>query len=235
MQIKHKYISNQIEKDIMDGVYDHTSKLPTEDQLIEKYNVSRNTIRKAITTLVQKGIVMAIQGSGMFIRQKYTEGYLILENFRGLTQDVNRKSLHNQIIKFERMEADEKIAGIMNCEVGTPLYFVNRLRIVDGKKFVVEYSYYNKLIIPYLNEDIISGSIYQYIQNDLLLEIGYADRIIRAEKLDAVNASLLGLQENDPVLITENLAMLKNGSVFDYSIDYYHYEHTKFLKLSNTL
>ncbi len=233
MQAKHKLISNQIEEDIMNHVY--TTKLPTEDQLIERYEVSRNTIRKAITTLVQKGIIMPIQGSGMFIRKKYAEGYQVLENFRGLTQDVSRRTLENIVLGFDLVKADERLAEIMGCEIDTPLYYVNRLRIVDGKKLVVEYSYFNKLIIPYLSEEIVKGSIYQYVTNDLRLEIGYADRIIRADKLDKINAEHLGLQEHDPVLVTENLAMLKNGMIFDYSFDYYHYEHTKFLKLSNFL
>ncbi|NMB18685.1 MAG: GntR family transcriptional regulator, partial [Erysipelothrix sp.] len=62
--MKHKYqiVSASIEHKINTDLY--KDKLPTEDELIVEYGVSRNTIRKAIQILVQKGIIIPIQGSG---------------------------------------------------------------------------------------------------------------------------------------------------------------------------
>jgi len=58
-------IADDITKSINEGLFD--KKLPTEVQLMARYNVSRNTIRKAIDLVYQKGLLRRVQGSGYFI------------------------------------------------------------------------------------------------------------------------------------------------------------------------
>lgn len=233
MSAKYKQISDAIEKEIESGKYREVNKLPTEDELIDQYKVSRNTIRNAVDILVKRGIIMPIQGSGMFLRKVPTDGCVNLENFHGLTAGFNKSVVEAEVIDFQLTQADNQLAEIMQCQPGTPLYYVERLRLVDGKKFVVEYSHFNKDLIPYLSREIASGSIYHYITEDLKKQIGYVDRVIEAGILNRHDADLLGLQEGEPALISINRAMLKSGAIFDYSIDIHNYKHTKFLKLSN--
>jgi len=233
MSAKYKLVSDSIQRDIEAGKYALTGKLPTEDDLISYYKVSRNTIRKAVDLLVKRGIVMPIQGSGMFLRKVPTEGCVNLENFHGLTAGFNNNRVEARVVEFKLIEADAELAEIMQCNLGTPLYYIERLRLVDGKKFVIEYSHFNKDVIPYLSKEIASSSIYQYITEDLKKQIGYVDRVIEAGRLNRHDAELLGLEEGEPALISINRAMLKSGVIFDYSIDIHNYKHTKFLKLSN--
>ncbi len=233
MALKHKWVSNLIEDEIMNGKYNESGKLPTEEELIEQYQVSRNTLRKAIDTLTQKGYIMTIQGSGMFIRRPTFEGCITLDNFRGLTADVAHEVLETIVLDFREGEADECIAAKLQCEVHTPIYTIVRLRIVNNHPFVIEYSWYNRELIPGLTKEIAQASIYGYIRDELKKEIGFVDRMIKAQRLTAQDANLLGLQEGDPALLSINMSMLKNGKVFDYSIDVHNYEQTTFLKLSN--
>lgn len=231
--MKHKYqvVSSSIESKIREGVYQE--KLPTEDELIVVYEVSRNTIRKAIEVLVSKGIVIPIQGSGLFIREISVDGAINLETFRGLTQDFPNSDIKTHVIEFEERNADEAISKELKCEVGAPIYYIKRLRVVDKIKWVIEYSYFNRKHVPYLNREILEGSIYNYIREGLNKQIGYVDRVIEARKLTKDEAELLGLNENDPALLSVNKSMLRTGEIFDYSIDVHNYKHTKFLKLSN--
>lgn len=233
MSAKYKMVSDAIQRDIEGGKYEEAGKLPTEDVLIDQFQVSRNTIRKAVDLLVKRGVIMPIQGSGMFLRKAPTDGCVNLENFHGLTAGFYRNKVDTKVIDLKLTQADSRLAEIMQCPLNTPLYYVERLRLVDGKKFVVEYSHFNKDVVPYLSREIASGSIYSYITGDLKMQIGYVDRVIEAGSLNRHDAELLGLEEGDPALISINRAMLKNGIVFDYSIDIHHYKHTKFLKLSN--
>ncbi|MGL5541407.1 MAG: GntR family transcriptional regulator [Erysipelotrichaceae bacterium] len=235
MTLKHKIVSNLIESDIINGLYKEGGKLPTEEELIEQYQVSRNTLRKAIDTLTRKGYVMPIQGSGLFIRRSNFEGCITLDNFRGLTQDIAHDQLESIVLEFSETQADEAIAEKLHCAIGTPIYIIVRLRIVNGIPYVVEYSWYNGLLVPGLNQDIARASIYQYVSAALNKEIGFVDRMIRADKLSAKDATLLGLEEGDPALISINTSMLKNGKVFDYSIDIHNFKETTFLKLSNPI
>jgi len=229
---KYKTVADHIEKDIQDGVYQDAIKLPTEDDLIESFQVSRNTIRKAIEILVKKGIVFSIQGSGLFVRRSSCEGCVNLENFHGLTA-VFKENVSSKVVDFQQIPASEWVASKLNCKVGDPIYYIERVRYLNKKPYVYEYSYYNKEYVPYLSKELIEGSIYRYITEDLRLQIGYVDRVIFADKLTSKQAIALDLNEGDPARVTHNLAMLKSGVVFDYSIDIHHYKETRFLKLAN--
>ncbi|WP_310938736.1 GntR family transcriptional regulator [Clostridium sp. SHJSY1] len=233
MAIKYKEIGNSIEERIISGVYKQSKKLPTEEELMREYMVSRNTIRKAISLLVDRGYLYQVQGSGIFIRQTSKDGFITLGNMRGLTGDFPSKKITTKLLELRVIEASEELAEKMRCVVGTNLYFVKRLRFLDDENFAVEYSYYNKDIVPYLNNEIVEKSIYEYILKDLKLNIGFADKMIYCDKLDNEHSELLCLDEGDPATIIEDTVFLTNGLIFDISKVIYNYKMAKMLSLAN--
>lgn len=233
MSTKYKQIVSELEADLLSGKYNEVKKLPREEDLIEKYQVSRTTIRKAIAILVNKGYVYQVQGSGIFIREASLQDYVSLENLKGLTRDFPDKKIESKLINLMVINADEDLAKQMKCDVGTDIYFLERLRYVNEEPFAVEYTYLNKNVIPYMSEEIAHRSIYSFIINDLKLSIGFADKIIYADKLDSESAQLLQLSENDPTLVIENTVFLTNGTVFEVSKVIHNYKNTKLLKLAN--
>ncbi|MFP5111738.1 GntR family transcriptional regulator [Bacillaceae bacterium C204] len=233
MAVKYKEIADCLEQEIRDGKFDQTKKLPTEDELIKKFEVSRNTIRKAVTQLVNLGLIYQVQGSGMFLRDKSVTDYINLGSLRGLTKDLNSKVIETKILSLQVQTADEIIAKQMRCEVGTKLYYIKRLRVVDHEPFSIEISYFNKDIVPYLNEDIASSSIYSFLIDDLKLNIGFADKVINCEKIDEASAELLHIHPLDPALIIENTVCLTNGTIFEVSKSLFHYQKAKILNRIN--
>jgi GntR family transcriptional regulator of bglA len=233
MAVKYKEIADCLEREIRDGKFDTAKKLPTEEELINNFNVSRNTIRKAINQLVNLGLIYQVQGSGMFLREKSVTDYINLGSLRGLTKDLTSKIIETKILELHVLEADEVIAKQLRCEVGAKLYYIKRLRIVDKEPFSIEISYFKKDIVPYLNEDIASSSIYSYLIEDLKLNIGFADKIINCEKISEANARLLHVKPLDPALIIENTVCLTNGTIFELSKSVFHYEKAKILNRIN--
>ncbi|MGL5384101.1 MAG: GntR family transcriptional regulator [Tannerellaceae bacterium] len=232
MSSAYKEIAESIIRDLKAGKYHDTKKLPKEEELIQQYGVSRTTIRKSINILVNKGYVYQVQGSGIFVREAALQDYVSLENVKGLTRDFPTKTVHAKLLKLEIIEANKTLANEMQCEIGTKIYYLERLRSVDGKKFALEYSYFNKNIIPYLSEEIIKSSIYSYIIDDLKLTIGFADKIITADKLSPMEAELLELESGDPALMLKSTVFLSNGKIFEVSKSIHHYQNAKLLKLA---
>lgn len=233
MAVKYKEIADYLERDIRDGKFDTAKKLPTEEELINNFKVSRNTIRKAINQLVNLGLIYQVQGSGMFLREKSITDYINLGSLRGLTKDLTSKIIETKILELHVVEAEEVIAKQLRCEVGANLYYIKRLRIVDKEPFSIEISYFKKDIVPYLNEDIASSSIYRYLIEDLKLNIGFADKVINCEKIGEANAELLHVKPLDPALIIENTVCLTNGTIFELSKSVFHYEKAKILNRIN--
>ena len=233
MSTKYQKILDDLERDIINGKYNEIKKLPKEEELINMYDVSRTTVRKAISILVNKGYVYQVQGSGIFLRDAALKGYLSLENLRGLRRDYPDKKIESKVIQLKLIEAPDFVSEKMKIEIGKPVYFLERLRIVDNESFAIEYTYFNKKVIPYLNEDIAKKSIYSYIIDDLGMTIGFAERVIYADKLNKDDAKALELNENDPALIIDSVEFIGTGEVFAVSKTIHNYKNTKLLKLSN--
>jgi GntR family transcriptional regulator of bglA len=233
MAIKYKEIADRLEKEIQEGKFNQTKKLPTEEEMIKEFEVSRNTIRKAVTQLVNRGYIYQVQGSGMFLREESVTDYINLGSLRGLTEDLKSKKVETKVLSLHVVEADELTAKGLRCAPETKLYYVKRLRIVDDEPFSIEISYFKKDVVPYLNEEIASSSIYSYLIDDLKLNIGFADKVINCEKTDEESAALLHIDPFDPALIIENTVCLTNGTIFEWSKSIFHFQKAKILNRIN--
>lgn len=233
MGVKYKEIAEILQDDIINGKYKEKSKLPTVEELMKDFNVSKNTLRAAIELLVDKGYIYQVQGSGIFVRPTSRDGYINITNMRGITTDFKDHKVESKILDFKIITADEELAEKMRCEIGTEIYNVKRLRIMDGQPFSIEDSFFNKDLVPYLNNEIIQNSIYKYIKTALKLTIGFADKIICCEKLSAEEADLIGVNEGEATLVIENTVYLTNGLIFDVSRSKYNYNNTKLISVAN--
>lgn len=230
--LKYEMIVNSLQKRIMAGEFSDVKKLPTEEKLIEEYKVSRNTLRNAIKILMNLGLLYPVQGSGMFVRPPKRKGTVYLNSTRGVTMDNPGKKMVTQLLEFELISADKDLARQMECKIGTTVYYLKRLRIVDDVPHAIERTYYNKEIIPYLNREIAEGSIFNYIKEDLKITFGFADKYLSAIKLTPLDATLLQLSENDPAIMIEDTIYLTNGQLFNTSNIIYNYQSTNFYSVA---
>ena len=90
---------------------------------MNRFEVSRNTIRKVISQLVNRGYIFQVQGSGMFLRETSVTDYINLGSLRGLTKNLVSQNIETKVLELEVIDADEEIAKRMQCEAGTRLYF----------------------------------------------------------------------------------------------------------------
>lgn len=224
---KYDAIALDLRRRINRGEFKNTNKLPTGRELMEQYEVSKNTVTNAINLLINDGSIFAIHGSGFYIR-KQNEGTIKLNNTSGFYSDHPGKKIERTILKFELFKCDEEFANIMECEIGTQVYFIKRLMYIDDKPFAVEYTYYNKDIIPYLNENIAQKSIFTFITEDLKLNIGFSEKYIFAKPLSEEDRGLLKLESGAFGLIIEDSTFLSNGKKFNHSKIWYNYKYANF-------
>ncbi|QLK86577.1 GntR family transcriptional regulator [Staphylococcus sp. 17KM0847] len=230
--LKYQTIANEIENYIETHQLQHGEKLPVLDQLMTQFNTSKTTIIKALDSLEKQGIVFQVRGSGIFVRRKKRADYISLLSNQGFKQELEQFNITSDIIEFNIQKPTHKIAQNLHISLDQDIYYVKRVRHMDGKPFCIESSYYNKAYVTYLNNEIIQNSIFSYIQEGLGLKIGFSDFYMQMDKLTAFEATHLHLQENDPKLIVEQLFYLTNGVPFNYSEIHYHYQYAKFYVFS---
>lgn len=233
MATKQRELAVKIRRRIEAGEFSEANRLPTEDQLIEQYGVSRYCVRGAIAVLAEAGEVFPVRGSGVFVREDSGGSYMPISTSYGISADFSGHKVTSKVQELSLVRADAQLAQRMRCEVDAQVWRVVRLRCVDGAPISYETACYLKEYVPYLNEDIAKGSLYTYMRNDLGLNFGFADKVIRMGWLDAEAARLLGLKEGDPAICIEDDAFLSNGRLFNESRNLYHYKNAKFYSMAS--
>ena len=113
---KYSTIADKLKEEIGLGVYSATGKLPTEYELVSRFNVSRQTIRQAMSSLKAEGIVYQVQGSGTYVSKTsaggrrapesafknvfvictYISEYIFLSIIRGIESTLNGTGFREQ-------------------------------------------------------------------------------------------------------------------------------------------
>lgn len=226
--LKYQIIANEIEDNIYSNDLPQGTKLPTVENLASEYKVSKSTIVKAIESLVSKGIVYQLQGSGIFVRRRNRSGYIDLNITQGFTTSLKEFNITSKVLEFNLIRADEEISELIECNINDEIYLVKRLRYIDDEIMCYEEAYYKKSIVPYLTKEIAQGSIFEYLQTALNLNIGFSDRYLHLEKLDNNHANLLDLTPNDPAMVVLEQIYLSSGVCFNVSKLVYNYKNTQF-------
>jgi GntR family transcriptional regulator len=181
MEPKYIQLKNQIKEDIKNEKYERGRKIPSEKQLMEIYELSRDTVRKALSILVQEKILYKIQGSGTFVADEVFSQTLL--KFYSFTDEMKKlgKVPSSKILSFKKVS--NKNEECMECFKGTEtLYELIRLRLADDKPVMYEVTYLNPALLPDLTLELLNEKpLYEVIRKDYNLEFNKA-----VEKFKAV-------------------------------------------------
>ena len=194
-------------------------KLPTERELAEIYNVSRHTIREALKKLNNIGIIQVVQGSGIFINQKFHQSPLI---YNSITEKKYNQ-IKSKIIYFVIKKPDKEEKKIFDLKEGELLWEFQRIRIVDYKITQIETSKLPIYLFRDLNEKDIENSIQKYVRSKKM-KISHHMTTYEAVSINKEQAGLLNCKKGIPAMKILNRGILENGLVYTYSeiidIDY---------------
>lgn len=109
-----KQITLEIEKAIKNGIFKVGEKIPSEPDLVKEFSVSRNTIREAIQSLIQAGVLESRQGDGTYVlTNDRFEANIFTRLSNSKIQEVHevRVSLEKEIVKLatQRRTKDDLI------------------------------------------------------------------------------------------------------------------------------
>ncbi len=147
----HSTVAADLRRSITDGEYEPGQALPSESQLEAKYNVSRVTVRRALLSLEQEGLVAARAGVGRVVRERRAMVYRPQadeEPRRSKTMDRFMASLSeegrrpSQSIEVQVEPADKIVAERYEVPQGTPMAVRKRVRSIDGEPFNINDTYY---------------------------------------------------------------------------------------------
>lgn len=124
-------LANILRHSMATGILRPGDQLPSEAQLCERYGVSPMTVRRAINTLVEQGVVHAEQGRGTFVRPiAMGEAVFQLRELQDLFGDIERTTVN--VLETRIVKADERIARKLAIAVGQRTIYFRRILLRDG-------------------------------------------------------------------------------------------------------
>lgn len=142
-------IYDDLRKNILSEKYKKGEKIHSERQLMEKYKVSRTTIRQALSFLQQDGYIYKIQGKGNFVSNKPIDQNL--NNFYSFSNEVLEagKTPTSVLVSHKIIECNSRLSEIFGINEGSKLFNIKRLRLIDDipvmleETFIPEYRFKN--------------------------------------------------------------------------------------------
>ncbi len=228
---KYELISEEIRKRIGTAYYPEDQPIPDENSLAAEFQCSRMTMKRALDLLVAEGLLFRKRGHGTFIvKAALNQGAINVSGHenKGFTKVMADKNVTTQIIHFDVHFPSKEVAAHLSIDSTTPIYDIIRLRLVDEEPYVLEKTFMPVNLIKGIDEEVLLGSIYGYISNDLNLKVAGAHKKIRAAKSDELDQQYLGCDPTDPVLEVEQVAYLNTGRPFEYSFSHHRYDKFDF-------
>lgn len=206
----------QIEETLADEIrgrrWEEGQRLPTEAELSARFGVNRHTLRRAISALVDRGLVRVEQGRGAFVRENVLE-YLVGRRTR-FTENVRRanRTPSGRLLSLKRMRASKEIAGVLKISVGTAVLQVDTVGQVDGRSLSYGTHWFPAKRFPeFAVVYDASHSITRVMEHHGIPNYARAVTKVTARMPDVTEAEILEQPRNRPILFVEAINIDPEG------------------------
>jgi len=214
-----RQIEQTLEAELAAGVWAPGAKLPTEAELALRFAVNRLTLRQAIASLVERGLVRVEQGRGTFVQEPVID-YRIARRTR-FSENITRQRREptGRLLRMVELPASAPVARELGLRAGASVLLIETLGMADGRPVSVGSHYFSSARVPGLKSAFEGeGSITRSLK-----QIGVADYVRRRTRMtarpaDSEEARLLQLPKHGPVLVSESVNVDAAGKPLEYGI-----------------
>ena len=202
-------LMQRIRGDIERGVYPTGSRIPPEHELEKLYQVSRVTVRRALSELTAEGLLERKQGKGTFVATP--RGGLPLKNLHSFHDSckLNKVKPSIDVIHVRETEAGTEAAEGLNISRGGRVLEILRICRADGVPVVLERNHFS-MAYAWLQDQDLSGSLY-----NLLREYGVEPKLalhdVSMRFADKDEAELLETEEGTPLICLHEVIYDQKG------------------------
>lgn len=204
-------LMEELETSIRNGVYKPGDKIMTEAEMAREYGVSLITVRKAVGSLMEKGLVVRKQGKGTFVtKPKYSRNMKKLQSFTEMCEQMGVKP-GARVLENRLIAADKKVADRLGIEPGSNVVYISRLRLADGEPVQVEKSYFPLKYAFLQEEDLNDGSMFECLKEKAGAKVASSEKMIELCRATAEEAALMDVKKGDYLLFVKSTAYDENG------------------------
>jgi DNA-binding GntR family transcriptional regulator len=191
-------------------------RIPSEDELCRQYNVSKITVRQAISNLVSDGYLMKIQGKGTFVTSVLPVVGLAMKT--RFTEEMFGKEVkaEKEILFRGIIEPGPDIRGYLDTT--DEIYQIICRRMVNKEPAYLDSSFIPYHMLPGIDNLNIAGlSLYSVLQEHGIKKIFRVIQTIEVQLASADSAKYIELEEGVPVLVVHRLLLSSDNMPVGYT------------------
>jgi GntR family transcriptional regulator, histidine utilization repressor len=195
LQVKRHILDN-----IGSGKWRTSSRVPSENDIVKSFGVSRMTANRALRELRDEGVLVRIAGVGSFVADRHAHGHPL--QIRGIDTEIRERGhVHRaEIVSLERICAVAELAGDFGVAAGAELYCSVIVHFENERPIQLEDRYVLPKLAPeYLRTDFKQTTPHEYLIKAAPLQ--QAEHVLRAEMPDERTRKLLVMKKDEPCLV----------------------------------
>lgn len=211
-------VADYLRNNIYSEEWGKGEQIPSENQIMKQLEISRGTVKKAVSLLVNEGLLYQIQGKGTYVAEdniSYSLGKGLLSFAESLEgQELN---FETQVITSEFRSATKEIASRLNLNVGDEYLYMKRIRSVEGEKvMLIENRINSKFFSNIQTHDFNKESLFTVMEKISGKKIAYSESRYAARVVGEKRGKELEVSSDAPVLHLEQLVYLEGGIPIEF-------------------
>jgi GntR family phosphonate transport system transcriptional regulator len=200
-----RQVADGIERGIANGTYSAGEKLPGETEIAETYRVNRHTVRRALATLAERGLVRAERGSGTYVEATRRIAYPLRSRTRfSEIVGAGGHEPRGQFIEASEEAATRELARELGLKTGAPLIRIESVRLADRTPLCVSTTWLSAELFPESDKVFAATrSMTKLLAHYGIRDYRRATTRITAAIADATDAMHLDLPLGRPVLMVD--------------------------------
>lgn len=230
MESKYRKLYNILLLKIKEKEYKPGEKLPSEGELMDFYGASRDTVRKSLNLLVQDGYIQKSRGKAAVVLDKNKFHFPVSEiaSFKEIYK--NSTSIAETLVEnLEILKGDKKLMDCLQLKPEDEAFSLVRVRKIDRERIIIDKDYLSRKIVPNLPLRAAQNSIYEYLEQEMGLKIGFAMKEITVHSVTEEDQCLLDLKNYDMVVVVRSYTYLEDFTLFQYTESRHRPDKFKFI------
>ena len=218
----HEQLYEILRSSITRGEWQVGEMLPPEPDLIERYAVSRITVRQALNRLVNEGLIYRQQGRGTFVAEPTLEQGL--SRITSFTEDMRQRGLEpgTNVLFAGLLPAPDDVAKMLQIAPGEELARIERLRLANNKPMSIEESYLVHRFCPrVLDFDYAQTPLREILEGQYGVRLVRARQVIRSVVATTEQAELLHIPPPAALLFLERVSFSQHNLPVEFLRIYY--------------
>ncbi|CAK8054607.1 GntR family transcriptional regulator [Eupransor demetentiae] len=213
-------IHNEIRERIAAGEWQTNNRLPAERDLAETFHVSRMTLRQAIQTLVDEGILERKVGSGTYVAEKkVSERALGVTSFTELMKQAGRTP-QSITVSYKITMPSASEMGRLKLKADDEVLVMERLRLGDDEPILLEQTTLPVKLVNNFTRSELTDSLYATLIK-AGIQPGHAEQTVTASLATERQADFLQIKRGDAILSVRQVSYDQNDQPFEYVRSYY--------------